>query len=138
IWGRTHQTIAFVTHDISEAILLSQQVWVMSYRPGTIIDVIDDDLPEERDASIVSTHEFNEVHNRIWSSLQAESMRGFQQQEKSACWPLHPRVCGWTRRAPQSARSGPPPSSCSWGCCSRSVRGRTGGRSSRRSPRSSA
>ncbi|MEE6287334.1 ABC transporter ATP-binding protein [Georgenia sp. MJ173] len=84
IWARTHQTIVFVTHDISEAILLSQQVWVMSYRPGTIIDVIDVDLPAERDASIVSTHEFNELHNRIWSSLQEESMRGFQQEEKSA------------------------------------------------------
>lgn len=32
----------------------------------------------------ISTHEFNELHNRIWSSLQAESMRGFEQQEKSA------------------------------------------------------
>lgn len=84
IWARTHQTIVFVTHDISEAILLSEQVWVMSYRPGTIIDVIDVDLEGERDPSIVSTHEFNELHNRVWSSLQAESMRGFQQEEKSA------------------------------------------------------
>jgi NitT/TauT family transport system ATP-binding protein len=81
IWARTKQTIVFVTHDISEAILLSQQVWVMSYRPGTIIDVIDIDLPGERDASVVSTPRFNELHNRIWGSLQAESMRGFKLQE---------------------------------------------------------
>jgi NitT/TauT family transport system ATP-binding protein len=81
IWARTQQTVVFVTHDISEAILLSQQVWVMSYRPGTIIDVIDIDLPDDRDASVVSTPRFNELHNRIWSSLQAESMRGFKQQE---------------------------------------------------------
>lgn len=84
IWARTHQTIVFVTHDISEAILLSEQVWVMSYRPGRIIDVIDVDLDGPREPSIVSTHEFNELHNRIWTSLQAESMRGFQQEEKSA------------------------------------------------------
>lgn len=81
IWARTKQTIMFVTHDISEAILLSQQVWVMSYRPGTIIDVVDIDLPDERDAGVVSTPRFNELHNRIWGSLQAESMRGFKQQE---------------------------------------------------------
>lgn len=81
IWARTHQTIVFVTHDISEAILLSQQVWVMSYRPGSIIDVVDIDLPDDRDASVVSTPRFNELHNRIWGSLQAESMRGFKQQE---------------------------------------------------------
>jgi NitT/TauT family transport system ATP-binding protein len=84
IWDRTKQTIMFVTHDISEAILLSQQVWVMSYRPGTIIDVVDIELPGERDASVVSTPAFNELHNRIWGSLQAESMRGFQQQEAAA------------------------------------------------------
>lgn len=81
IWERTKQTIVFVTHDISEAILLSQQVWVMSYRPGSIIDVVDIDLPAERDASMVSTPRFNELQNRIWTSLQAESMRGFRQQE---------------------------------------------------------
>lgn len=84
IWARTHQTIVFVTHDISEAILLSQQVWVMSYRPGSIIDVVDIDLPADRDASVVSTPRFNELHNRIWGSLQAESMRGFRQQETAA------------------------------------------------------
>lgn len=84
IWKRSAQTIMFVTHDISEAILLSQQVWVMSYRPGKIIDVVEVDLPDERDPSIVSSHEFNELHNRVWSSLQAESMRGFRQQEGAA------------------------------------------------------
>ncbi|EKT77310.1 ABC transporter [Rhodococcus opacus M213] len=84
IWARTHQTVVFVTHDISEAILLSQQVWVMSYRPGTIIDVVDIDLPDSRDAGVVSTPRFNELHNRIWSSLQAESKRGFAQQETAS------------------------------------------------------
>jgi NitT/TauT family transport system ATP-binding protein len=84
IWRRSNQTVLFVTHDISEAILLSQHVWVMSYRPGRIIDVVDVDLPDERDASIVSSPRFNELHNRIWSSLQAESMRGFRQEEGAA------------------------------------------------------
>ncbi|MEW5810931.1 MAG: ABC transporter ATP-binding protein [Actinomycetota bacterium] len=84
IWARTKQTIMFVTHDIAEAILLSQQVWVMSYRPGTILDVVDIDLPAERDAGMVSTPRFNELQNRIWTSLQAESMRGFKQQEAAA------------------------------------------------------
>ncbi len=81
IWARTKQTVVFVTHDIDQVILLSQQVWVMSYRPGTIIDVVDIDLPASRDAGVVSTPRFNELHNRVWSSLQAESMRGFKQQE---------------------------------------------------------
>ncbi|MQA93580.1 MAG: ATP-binding cassette domain-containing protein [Streptosporangiales bacterium] len=80
IWRETHQTVLFVTHDISEAILLSQQVWVMSYRPGRIIDVVDVDLPEDRDASVVATPAFNALQNRVWEVLQAESMRGFAQE----------------------------------------------------------
>lgn len=83
IWSQTHQTVLFITHDISEAILLSQQVWVMSYRPGTIIDVIDVDLPADRGPDIVSTPAFNSLQNRVWESLRAESMRGFAQETKS-------------------------------------------------------
>jgi NitT/TauT family transport system ATP-binding protein len=83
IWSQTHQTVLFITHDISEAILLSQQVWVMSYRPGTIIDVIDVDLPADRDPAIVSTPAFNVLQNRVWESLRAESMRGFAQEERT-------------------------------------------------------
>ncbi|RJL36223.1 ABC transporter ATP-binding protein [Bailinhaonella thermotolerans] len=82
IWGETHQTVLFVTHDISEAILLSQQVWVMSYRPGTILDVVDVDLPADRDASVVSTPRFNALHNRIWERLRTEAMRGFAQENR--------------------------------------------------------
>ncbi|WP_211261139.1 ABC transporter ATP-binding protein [Pseudonocardia acaciae] len=81
IWRRSNQTVLFVTHDISEAILLSQRIWVMSYRPGRIIDVVDVDLPDERDPAVVSTPRFNELHNRVWASLRDESMRGFRQRE---------------------------------------------------------
>lgn len=77
IWRQTRQTVCFVTHDISEALILSQQVWVMSFRPGRIIDVIDVDLPDDRDVSVVSTPEFNRLHARVWGSLEAEAKRGF-------------------------------------------------------------
>jgi NitT/TauT family transport system ATP-binding protein len=36
IWGRTHKTILFITHNIREAIMLSDRVIVMSTQPGTI------------------------------------------------------------------------------------------------------
>lgn len=79
IWRQTQQTVCFVTHDISEALILSQQVWVMSFRPGRIIDVIDVDLPADRDVSVISAPEFNTLHARVWRSLEAESKRGFAQ-----------------------------------------------------------
>lgn len=84
IWRQTHQTVLFVTHDLSEALLMSQEVWVMSYRPGRVIDVVDVDLPDGRDASVVSTPHFNTLQNRIWSSLQEEAMRGFVAESATA------------------------------------------------------
>ena len=84
IWNQTQQTVLFVTHDLSEAILMSQEVWVMSYRPGKILDVIEIDLPAERDATIVGTHQFNELQNRVWSTLQREAMKGFMDESRSA------------------------------------------------------
>ncbi|MFP5465843.1 MAG: ABC transporter ATP-binding protein, partial [Gammaproteobacteria bacterium] len=82
IWRATRKTVVFVTHDIQEAVLLSQQVWVMSYRPGRIIDVVDVGLPDDRDAAVVSSHEFNEISNRIWDRVRGEAMRGFEQENR--------------------------------------------------------
>ncbi|MQA81938.1 MAG: ATP-binding cassette domain-containing protein [Streptosporangiales bacterium] len=83
IWRQTHQTVLFVTHDLSEALLMSQEVWVMSYRPGRVIDVVEVDLPDDRDASAVSTPHFNALQNRIWGSLQEEAMRGFVAESRA-------------------------------------------------------
>jgi NitT/TauT family transport system ATP-binding protein len=82
IWRETHKTIAFVTHDIQEAIMLSEQVWVMSFRPAEIVDVIDIDLPEDRDPSIVASDRFNELFARIWSTVQGEAMHAFHVLEE--------------------------------------------------------
>ena len=48
IWGETGTTIVLVTHDISEAVLLSDKVVVLSKRPGTIIEIVTIDLPRPR------------------------------------------------------------------------------------------
>lgn len=49
IWETTHVTVVFVTHSISEAVFLSNQIVVMSPRPGRITSVIQNDLPYPRD-----------------------------------------------------------------------------------------
>lgn len=47
-----HTTIVYVTHNIEEAVFLSNRVMILSREPGTITDVVDIDLPEKRDASL--------------------------------------------------------------------------------------
>ena len=84
IWKQTGKTIIFVTHDIQEAILLSQQIWIMSYRPGRIIDVVDVDLPEDRDLSSVTSDAFNAIERRVWEWIRTEAMLGFRQEQVHA------------------------------------------------------
>ena len=52
------RTVIFVTHDVEEAIFLSDDVYVMASRPGRIIDKMPVDLPRPRDRAIVSTPRF--------------------------------------------------------------------------------
>jgi NitT/TauT family transport system ATP-binding protein len=52
LWQKTHSTILFVTHSIQEAVLLSDQVVVLSQRPGSVIRLMDVDFPRPRDLSI--------------------------------------------------------------------------------------
>lgn len=48
IWQQTRTTVVFVTHSIPEAVFLSTRVVVMSPRPGTVVGVVDIDLPQPR------------------------------------------------------------------------------------------
>lgn len=50
LWNETGITIVFVTHSVTEAVFLSTRIAVMSARPGRLVDVIDVDLPRERNA----------------------------------------------------------------------------------------
>ncbi|GLU49928.1 ABC transporter ATP-binding protein [Nocardiopsis ansamitocini] len=69
IWERDRKTVVFITHSISEAVLLSDRVVVMTPRPGRIGDVVDIDLPRPRTLDVVSTAEFGEYARRIRTVL---------------------------------------------------------------------
>jgi NitT/TauT family transport system ATP-binding protein len=83
IWQETGTTVLFVTHDIDEAVILAEEVWVMSYRPGRIIDRIPVDLEYPRELDVVSTDRFASISARIWKSLRQESLAGFDDQVNS-------------------------------------------------------
>ncbi len=66
-------TVMFITHDIDEAIYLSDQIVVMSRRPGMIKFVVDVDLPKPRYAHDVrSDPKFLAIRSRIWNALRDE------------------------------------------------------------------
>ncbi len=52
------RTVIFVTHDVEEAVFLSDEIHVMASRPGRIIETLPIDLPRPRDRSIISSPRF--------------------------------------------------------------------------------
>ncbi len=70
--GATSEDRSFVTHDIDEAIFLGDVVYVMSARPGRIIDTIDVDLARPRQYELVTTPAFIDLKRRIQKNLHHE------------------------------------------------------------------
>jgi NitT/TauT family transport system ATP-binding protein len=76
IWLQHQKTVVFVTHDIREAVLLSDRVAVMSPRPGVIRDVVPIDLPRPRARELTETVEFNRYVGRLRRSLESAHVSG--------------------------------------------------------------
>ena len=73
LWGGVRKTVLFVTHDIEEAIALSDRVLVMTRRPGRIKADFMIDLPRPRDFyEIRFTPAFQDLHCDVWKELSAE------------------------------------------------------------------
>jgi len=76
IWAHAKKTVVFITHQIDEAIYLSDRVIVMSARPGRIIDDIPVELERPRSLDIKRTPSFTALEERIWHRLASEVKHG--------------------------------------------------------------
>lgn len=76
LWREHRKTIIMVTHDLAEAITLSDRVVLMTARPATIKAEYDIDLPRPRSVSETKfMDEFVRVHKQIWHDLSAEVLK---------------------------------------------------------------
>ena len=85
LWMAKRKAVLFITHDLDEAIAMSDRVVVLSAGPGTRpIGEFAIDLPRPRDvAEVRSDPRFVELHTAIWGVLREQVLKGYEQQKKS-------------------------------------------------------
>jgi NitT/TauT family transport system ATP-binding protein len=84
IWAETRKSVLFVTHDIQEAVFLSDEVWVMSHRPSTIREVLQIELGRPRDSGVLNDPRFHEYAGRLWELLSEEATVGLGSERSEA------------------------------------------------------
>ena len=92
------QTTLLITHNLTEAVQLSDRILVMTYRPGKTKRIVEIKLPRPRSSEIVGSDDFGRYVAQIWSDLRDEATKGLQDDEVA-----HARAAEAKRRV--SARS---------------------------------
>jgi NitT/TauT family transport system ATP-binding protein len=82
LWGAKKKAVLFITHDLDEAIAMSDRVVILSAGPGSrVVGEFRIDLERPRDvAEVRATPRFVELHKAIWDVLREEVLAGYQQQ----------------------------------------------------------
>ena len=75
------QTTLLITHNITEAVQMSDRILVMTYRPGKVKRIVDIDLPRPRTSEIVGSEAFGRYVAKIWNDLREEASRGMRDEE---------------------------------------------------------
>ena len=83
LWAEDRKSVLFITHDLEEAIALSDRVVVLSAGPGTHpIGDFEVDLPRPRDVSEIRlTPAFLDLHREIWAAMKEEVLKAYAQQK---------------------------------------------------------
>ena len=75
IWLETRKTVLMITHDVNEAVYLSNRICVMSARPGKIVEEfridLDRNIPREQ---LFTSDAFNKVRNEVWISVRRQAL----------------------------------------------------------------
>jgi NitT/TauT family transport system ATP-binding protein len=83
IWAQRRRTVLFVTHDLEEAIALSDRIVVMTASPGRVKAVYPIDLPRPRSVTEIRFHpDFGRLYETIWKDLKDEVRVGYERSQK--------------------------------------------------------
>ena len=86
LWEESRPSVLFITHDLDEAVALSDRVVIMTSSPGSVKDIFDIDLPRPRGDVQAIRHEerFLELQGQIWESLREEVNTAYAQTAGAA------------------------------------------------------
>jgi NitT/TauT family transport system ATP-binding protein len=86
LWEELRPSVLFITHDLDEAVVLSDRVVIMTSSPGSVKDIFDIDLPRPRGDVQAIRHEerFLELQGQIWESLRTEVNNAYAQTAGAA------------------------------------------------------
>ena len=80
VWGRLGATVLLVTHDLDEALYLSDRVYVMGARPGHIVAALEVALPRPRREDVIATPEFARLKGQLLAAVRAVRAGGREEE----------------------------------------------------------
>jgi NitT/TauT family transport system ATP-binding protein len=84
IWAQFRRTVVFVTHDLEEAIALSDRIVVMTASPGRVKSIYAIALPRPRSVTEIRFHpDFGRLYETIWKDLKDEVRLGYERSQKN-------------------------------------------------------
>lgn len=81
VWQDDRRTVLFITHDVDEAIFLSDRVFIMSSRPGHLKEEFHIPLPRPRTLDMLTMPEFTSIKARLFTLIHDESVHAMEAQE---------------------------------------------------------
>jgi ABC-type nitrate/sulfonate/bicarbonate transport system ATPase subunit len=82
MWNHTKKTVIFVTHQIEEAIYLSDRVVVFSARPARIREIVKVDIPRPRSLNVKRSKEFLDLADHVWGIIQEEVLKSMGRERE--------------------------------------------------------
>jgi NitT/TauT family transport system ATP-binding protein len=74
IWEKHRLTVVFITHDVEEAVFISDRVVVMSSRPGRVKRIVPVDLPRPREHTMIAGERFRQLYGEVLELIHDESV----------------------------------------------------------------